>query len=136
MATIKHLVRTLLLTTLLICTKVHWYDKKNNVKWKRMHPIVAPKLGFSAMHLLKIPMESWTSLLIISYSIWQLATGYIDEICLSKFFDNTISNSLAHVTLTMSLKLVLNIFSMFLVFHTSHTSLVLQGTVFALNCSA
>jgi len=51
MATIKRLGIPLLFKTSLICMNERWLNKKNRAKRKRTHPIAAPKMGFSATHL-------------------------------------------------------------------------------------
>jgi len=56
----------LLLITLLICRKVKQFNKKNEAKWTRIHPIAAPKMGFSATPFLKSQMESQASPWVIS----------------------------------------------------------------------
>jgi len=74
MATIKHLVIPLLLTTLLICRKERQFDKKNKTKWTRIHPIAAPKMGFSATHLWKSQANGISGIIMRNlYSAWQFA---------------------------------------------------------------
>jgi len=97
MATIKHLVIPLLLTTLLICRKERQFDKKNKAKWTRIHPIAAPKMGFSAMGLLKSQMESQASSWVITTKPGNFASFYLGEVHLGK----RPNESWRHMVITM-----------------------------------
>jgi len=71
------------------------------------------------------------------YSTWWLARGYLSKMCLSKKWRHN-TNSLAHVTLTTSLKLVLKIclrWSSCFLYAMFHGPMALHWTFFALNCS-